>query len=94
MADWETADAGAGASPNTGAGASPNGGAAPSGSDEIADRTAVITARLKTIYRKTVLPVEKRYRYDYFYESPLMTDAEFDGEEDDRGADIFCLVRK
>lgn len=77
MADWATADAGAGASAGAGAG---DGSAAPSGSDEIADRTAVITARLKTIYRKTVLPVEKRYRYDYFYESPLMTDAEFDGE--------------
>jgi hypothetical protein len=49
--------------------------------DEIADRTSVITARLKTIYRKTVLPVEKRYKYDYFYESPLLTDAEFDGEQ-------------
>jgi EH domain-containing protein 1 len=74
MADWGTADAGAGASPNTSEAPKPKGG------DEIADRTAVITARLKTIYRKTVLPVEKRYRYDYFYESPLLTDVEFDGE--------------
>jgi hypothetical protein len=48
--------------------------------DEIADRTSVITARLKTIYRKTVLPVEKRYQYDYFYESPFLSDTEFDGE--------------
>lgn len=48
--------------------------------DEIADRTSVITGRLKTIYRKTVLPVEKKYRYDYFYESPLLTDVEFDGK--------------
>jgi hypothetical protein len=48
--------------------------------DETADRTSVITARLKTIYRKSVYPVEKRYKYDYFYESPLMTDVEFDGE--------------
>lgn len=57
------------------------GGAPAAGSgDEIADRTSVITARLKTIYRKSVLPVEKRYSYDYFYESPLMTDVEFDGE--------------
>ena len=48
--------------------------------DEIADRTSVITARLKSIYRKSVLPVEKRYKYDYFYESPLLTDVEFDGE--------------
>lgn len=47
--------------------------------DEIADRTSVITARLKTIYRKVVLPVEKKYTYDYFYESPLLSDVEFDG---------------
>jgi len=50
------------------------------GGDEIADRTSVITGRLKTIYRKTVLPVEKKYKYDYFYESPLLTDVEFDAK--------------
>lgn len=49
--------------------------------DEIADRTSVITGRLKSIYRKSVLPVEKKYRYDYFYESPLLSDVEFDGEK-------------
>eukprot|EP00529_Nitzschia_sp_RCC80_P012268 CAMPEP_0113486250 /NCGR_PEP_ID=MMETSP0014_2-20120614/24899_1 /TAXON_ID=2857 /ORGANISM="Nitzschia sp." /LENGTH=568 /DNA_ID=CAMNT_0000379915 /DNA_START=58 /DNA_END=1764 /DNA_ORIENTATION=- /assembly_acc=CAM_ASM_000159 len=48
--------------------------------DEISDRTSVITGKLKTIYRKAVLPVEKRYRYDYFYESPLLTDVEFDAK--------------
>jgi hypothetical protein len=48
--------------------------------DELTGRTAVITARLKQVYRKSVFPVEKRYKYDYFYESPLMTDVEFDGE--------------
>lgn len=47
--------------------------------DEISDRTNVITARLKTIYRKVVLPVEQRYQYDYFYESPFLSDVEFDG---------------
>lgn len=52
-------------------------GAVPSDS---ADRTALISAKLKAIYRKAVLPVEKRYRYDYFFESPLLTDVEFDGE--------------
>ena len=46
--------------------------------DEVADRTSVITGRLKTIYRKTVLPVEKRFKYDYFYESPFLSDVEFD----------------
>ena len=45
-----------------------------------ADRTALISAKLKSIYRRAVLPVEKRYRYDYFFESPLLTDVEFDGE--------------
>ena len=46
--------------------------------DEVADRTSIIAGRLKTIYRKTVLPVEKRFKYDYFYESPFLSDAEFD----------------
>jgi N-terminal EH-domain containing protein len=49
-------------------------------STETADRTALISAKLKTIYRNAVLPVEKRYRYDYFFESPLLTDVEFDGK--------------
>jgi hypothetical protein len=49
-------------------------------SDETADRTAMIAGRLKLIYKKSVYPVEKKYQYDYFYESPLMTDVEFDGE--------------
>jgi hypothetical protein len=53
-------------------------GASADGKDETADRTSVIIARLKTIYRKAVLPVEKRYRYDYFFDSPFLTDAEFD----------------
>lgn len=51
-----------------------------SASTDVADRTAIISSRLKTIYRKHVLPVEKRFRYDYFYESPLLTDVEFDSK--------------
>ena len=47
--------------------------------DEVADRTAVIAGRLKELYAKSVHPVEKRYQYDYFFESPFMTDVEFDG---------------
>lgn len=54
--------------------------AAEGGSDEAADRTSIIAGRLKTIYRKAVLPVEKRFKYDYFYESPFMSDAEFDSK--------------
>jgi len=54
--------------------------AAEGGNDEAADRTSIIAGRLKTIYRKAVLPVEKRFKYDYFYESPFMSDAEFDSK--------------
>jgi N-terminal EH-domain containing protein len=43
------------------------------------DRSAAISARLKQIYQKSILPVEKKYRYDYFFESPLLSDVEFDG---------------
>jgi len=52
--------------------------AAGGGVDETDNRTSIITGRLKTIYRKTVLPVEKRFKYDYFYESPFLSDVEFD----------------
>jgi hypothetical protein len=61
--------------------------------DEIADRTAVITARLKTIYRKVVLPVEKRYQYDYFYESPFLSDSEFDGTRETVCMSVCLCVR-
>jgi len=47
---------------------------------ELADKTAMISARLKQIYQKSVLPCEKKYRYDYFYDSPLLSDVEFDGK--------------
>jgi len=47
---------------------------------DVGDRTAAVAAHLKKIYRKAVLPLEKRYRYDYFYESPLLTDVEFDAK--------------
>jgi len=45
-----------------------------------AERTSLVAARLKQIYRKAVLPVEKRFKYDYFYESPFLTDVEFDSK--------------
>mmetsp|Transcript_14095 Transcript_14095/g.20825 ORF Transcript_14095/g.20825 Transcript_14095/m.20825 type:complete len:566 (+) Transcript_14095:158-1855(+) len=47
---------------------------------ENSDRTAMISAKLKSIYRNAVLPIEKRYRYDYFFETPLLTDVEFDSK--------------
>jgi hypothetical protein len=77
MADGEAGWAVDGSPSMNATSASAGGGTAPP--DEIANRTSVITGRLKSIYRKTVLPVEKKYSYDYFYESPLMTDVEFDG---------------
>lgn len=48
--------------------------------NETADRSQRVQKRLKSIYSKTVLPVEKRFRYDYFYESPFLTDSEFDSK--------------
>ncbi len=42
------------------------------------NRTEIVQSRLKQIYKKCVLPVEKRFRYDYFYESPFLSDVEFD----------------
>mmetsp|Transcript_24492 Transcript_24492/g.35839 ORF Transcript_24492/g.35839 Transcript_24492/m.35839 type:complete len:554 (+) Transcript_24492:91-1752(+) len=44
------------------------------------DRTSLICARLKAIYRKSCLPLEKKYSYDYFYESPFLSDVEFDSK--------------
>ncbi|KAL3912192.1 MAG: hypothetical protein SGILL_006982 [Bacillariaceae sp.] len=73
MADWKFD---AGTSPSAQAAAAATGPA----NDEITDRTNVITGKLKTIYRKHVYPVEKRYKYDYFYESPYLTDVEFDAK--------------
>jgi len=52
----------------------------PTAKAETEDRTAKISARLKQLYKRAILPVEKRYRYDYFFESPLLSDVEFDGE--------------
>ena len=40
----------------------------------------MVAARLKAIYNKSVLPLEKKYKYDYFYDSPFLSDVEFDGE--------------
>jgi N-terminal EH-domain containing protein len=57
-----------------------NGGEGGSGSTE--DRTLLIAARLKQLYTKSILPIEKKYRYDYFFDSPLLSDVEFDGTSD------------
>jgi hypothetical protein len=48
--------------------------------DVNAERTAVICAALKSLYSKYVLPLEKKYQYDYFFESPFLSDVEFDGK--------------
>ena len=42
--------------------------------DENAERSSAVQTRLKNIYKRTVLPVEKRFQYDYFYESPFLSD--------------------
>ena len=47
-------------------------------SNDLGERTAMVSSRLKSIYRKAVLPVEKRFRYDFFHESPFLTEVEFD----------------
>ena len=49
-----------------------------SGGNEMGDRSTLVQTELKKIYKKAVLPVEKRFRYDYFYESPFLSDVEFD----------------
>ena len=79
MADWATEPSTYNSTfsrPDIGSSGGPPAGT----TDELANRTANISAHLKKIYRKSVLPVEKRYKYDYFYESPLLTDIEFDGK--------------
>ena len=43
------------------------------------DRTSMIANKLKQLYTKSILPIEKKYRYDYFFDSPLLSDVEFDG---------------
>jgi hypothetical protein len=48
--------------------------------DVNAERTAIICAALKSLYTKYVLPLEKKYQYDYFFESPFLSDVEFDGK--------------
>jgi len=55
-------------------------GGAPSAVTDTQDRTAIVAAKLKQIYKKAVLPVEKRFRYDYFFESPFLSDVEFDAK--------------
>jgi len=75
MADWATeASAFSGGTSTLG---SPNSSGA---AGDTADRTSVVAERLKQIYKKSVLPVEKRFQYDYFYESPFLVDTEFDSK--------------
>eukprot|EP00571_Detonula_confervacea_P006050 CAMPEP_0172313864 /NCGR_PEP_ID=MMETSP1058-20130122/21151_1 /TAXON_ID=83371 /ORGANISM="Detonula confervacea, Strain CCMP 353" /LENGTH=551 /DNA_ID=CAMNT_0013027587 /DNA_START=111 /DNA_END=1766 /DNA_ORIENTATION=+ len=54
---------------------SPNGA-----SDEVINKTNKVSAKLKAIYKDNILPSEKRYQYDFFYESPFLTDVEFDAK--------------
>eukprot|EP00574_Skeletonema_japonicum_P012174 CAMPEP_0201713400 /NCGR_PEP_ID=MMETSP0593-20130828/257_1 /ASSEMBLY_ACC=CAM_ASM_000672 /TAXON_ID=267983 /ORGANISM="Skeletonema japonicum, Strain CCMP2506" /LENGTH=564 /DNA_ID=CAMNT_0048202541 /DNA_START=59 /DNA_END=1753 /DNA_ORIENTATION=+ len=52
----------------------------PAAADEVINKTNRVSAQLKAIYKDNILPSEKRYRYDYFYESPFLTDVEFDAK--------------
>jgi len=48
--------------------------------DSNAQRTSAICASLKSMYAKSVFPLEKKYQYDYFFESPFLSDVEFDAK--------------
>ena len=48
--------------------------------DVLLDKTNRVSTKLKAIYKDNILPAEKRYQYDYFYESPFLTDVEFDAK--------------
>ncbi|KAL7459540.1 hypothetical protein ACHAWC_011335 [Mediolabrus comicus] len=48
--------------------------------DEAISKTNRVSAQLKAIYKDNILPAEKRYRYDFFYESPFLSDVEFDAK--------------
>eukprot|EP01082_Thalassiosira_pseudonana_P009812 g8723.t1 g8723 contig33:72834-74534(+) len=52
----------------------------PPSTDDAASKTSRVSAQLKSIYKDNILPAEKRYRYDFFYESPFLTDVEFDAK--------------
>ena len=53
--------------------------ATPTVGESTEDRTLLIAARLKQLYARAILPIEKKFRYDYFFDSPLLSDVEFDG---------------
>eukprot|EP00585_Thalassiosira_rotula_P007254 CAMPEP_0196132826 /NCGR_PEP_ID=MMETSP0910-20130528/2286_1 /TAXON_ID=49265 /ORGANISM="Thalassiosira rotula, Strain GSO102" /LENGTH=548 /DNA_ID=CAMNT_0041392467 /DNA_START=184 /DNA_END=1830 /DNA_ORIENTATION=- len=48
--------------------------------DDAINKTNIVSTKLKAIYKDNILPAEKRYRYDFFYESPHLTDVEFDAK--------------
>lgn len=56
------------------------GGGGGAGADEAVNKTQRVSAQLKAIYKDNILPAEKRYQYDYFYESPFLSDVEFDAK--------------
>jgi hypothetical protein len=49
------------------------------GAGDVSDRTSLVAARLKKLYKNQIFPAEKRYQYDSFFDSPLLSDVEFDG---------------
>ena len=47
---------------------------------EAINKTSLVSEKLKAIYKDNILPSEKRYQYDFFYDSPYLTDVEFDAK--------------
>jgi len=47
---------------------------------EAINKTSLVSEKLKAIYKDNILPSEKRYQYDFFYDSPFLTDVEFDAK--------------
>lgn len=56
------------------------GGGGGGNADEVMSKTNLVSSKLKAMYKDNILPAEKRYRYDFFYESPHLTDVEFDSK--------------
>jgi hypothetical protein len=81
MTDWATEASnysGGSALPSAASSNQSVGSTQTSKKNEPTNRTEIVQSQLKKIYKKAVLPVEKRFRYDYFYESPFLSDVEFE----------------
>jgi len=48
-------------------------------SDDFTIQTENVVSKLQKIYKRLILPAEKKYNYQYFF-SPYLTDAEFESK--------------